>query len=128
MTQPCTCPNCGTTWTPGRKPKPQPRVSKAPSKPNDRSRMWASMRIMRVFTAQDIAGTAEASEPASRAYIHALMQAGYIRVERPTTFEVGDYTSYRLIQNTGPLAPRLRSDGKSLLDLNRNQEVARVRQ
>ena len=127
MAQPCTCPNCGTSFTPGRRPKSQPRVSKPPSKPNDRSRMWSSMRIMRVFTAQDIAATAEGDDRAARAYIKALQQAGYVRVERETTFEVGSYTSYRLLKNTGPLAPRLRADGKSLLDLNRNEEVPRVR-
>ncbi len=50
-----------------------------------------------------------------------------MRVEQETTFEVGSYTSYRLIKNSGPLAPRLRANGESILDLNRNEEVPRVR-
>ncbi|WP_273456370.1 hypothetical protein [Nevskia ramosa] len=127
MAHACTCPNCGTSFVPGRRAKRQPLVSKPPSKPNDRSRMWSSMRIMRVFTAQDIAATAESEERSARAFINALLQASYVRVEQETTFEVGSYTSYRLIRNTGPLAPRLRANGMSILDLNRDEEVPRVR-
>jgi len=127
MPKPCTCPICGVTFTPNRRVKRQPLVSKPPSKPNDRSRMWSSMRIMRVFTAQDIAATAESEERSARAFINALLQASYVRVEQETTFEVGSYTSYRLIKNSGPLAPRLRANGNSVLDLNNDQEVPRVR-
>ena len=127
MASPCTGPNCGTSFVPGRRPKSQPLVSKPPVKPNDRSRMWASMRIMRVFTARDIGATSECQERSARVFIKALIEAGYARVERETTFEVGDYTSYRLIRNSGPLAPRLRADGTSILDLNLNQEMPRVR-
>jgi hypothetical protein len=107
--------------------KRQPLVSRAPSKPNGRSRMWTSMRISRVFTAQDIASSSETHVRSVRQYINALIQARYVKVERETTFEVGDFTSYRLLVNKGPHAPRLRADGKSLLDLNLpqgEQEVA----
>jgi hypothetical protein len=114
------CPHCGHGITPTqwhaalkaqRGPKYQPQVSGASADNKSRSRYWRMMGIAVRFTAQDIAATTETGVRPARAYIVGLVKAGYIQVERQTTYEVGDYTIYRLVKNTGPLAPRLRNDG-----------------
>jgi hypothetical protein len=106
--------------------KSQPRVSKPPQKENARTKMWRAMRITRRFTSQEIASTSEAQVKSTRVYIVALVEAGYVRVVRMSSGEVGDYTVYSLVKDTGTHAPRLRADGKSLLDLNLDKEVPRV--
>ena len=95
--------------------------------PNDRTRMWQAMRILREFSSQSIAATSECSVRSARIYINALKDAAYVAVAKSTSFEVGDYTIYRLLENTGPHAPRLRSNGTSLFDPNTDKEVARDR-
>lgn len=120
------CPHCGFQIVKPRKPKTQPLVSRAPSKPNDRSRMWAVMRFQGLFTAQGVAAVADAELRSVRFFINALIDAGYVRVQRATSFEIGDYTDYLLVRNTGPHAPRLRKHGQALFDCNLKQEVPRV--
>lgn len=110
-----------------RKLKTQPLASRPMQRKSARSRMWQSMRIELVFTAQGIAASATSEVRSTRNYITALVEAGYVRVERVTTYEVGDYTSYALVKNTGPHAPRLRKGDKVVFDPNTNQEVIRVR-
>jgi hypothetical protein len=94
-------------------------VSRPPAVQTGRQRIWTSMRIEVSFTAQSIAASAQVELVTARQYINALIGAGYARKTRQTSFEVGDYTTFRLVKNTGPHAPRLRSDGSAILDLNR---------
>lgn len=120
------CPHCGCQIVKPRKPKTQPQVSRPPSKPNKRSRMWTVMRFEGVFSAQSVAAVAATELRPARFYINALIAAGYVRVHRATSFEVGDYTDYLLVRNTGPHAPRLRKHGQAIFDCNLKQEVPRV--
>ena len=105
-----------------RGPRYRAPVSKPAAKRNARSRMWASMRIGRRFTAQDIAATAEAPVQSARVYINALIRIGYVKAVVATTFSVGSYTVYQLLQDTGPEAPRLHNDGK-VFDPNLNRDL-----
>lgn len=132
------CPHCnGTGVKPPRKAKTQPLASRPPSVANVRTRMWNSMRIQGTFTAPSITATsmpmkvsaakARAKVLSCRHYIRALCEAGYVRVTEGTDFTAGKFTSFTLVRNTGPHAPRVRKDGKALFDCNLNQEVPRVR-
>ncbi|ROH88647.1 hypothetical protein ED208_12575 [Stagnimonas aquatica] len=109
----------------GRKPKPQPLNNQPLPLASARGKMWTSMRIQRDFTAQSVAAASETEVQAVRKYIKALIAAGYVRLERQTSFEVGDHSAYSLLRNTGPYAPRVRSRGCAIYDVNLNQEVTR---
>ena len=73
--------------------------------------MWRSMRMMGVFTPQDLAvhSTTETTNVAvatAKAYCTMLMKAGYLRVVRkaqPPTRQA----AYRLVRDTGPLHPQI---------------------
>lgn len=69
----------------------------------DYARAWASMRILRRFTARDICTTAEISIDYVRRYLMALKANGYTR---QVAREDGYYV-YQLVRNTGPKAPTL---------------------
>lgn len=73
-----------------------------------REKVWTSMRVMRQFSIRDLVATAEASESTVRKYVRHLLQAGYIRVTHRTNFRLLNDTTYRLVRNTGPAAPRVR--------------------
>jgi len=69
-----------------------------------RYKLWTSMRIMRHFTAADLAATADVSKSTAVAYLHPLTRAGYVR--RIGTVGGHRPSGYRLMRNTGPAAPR----------------------
>lgn len=110
-----------------RQPKRQPLRNNPPKVTNARSRMWMAMRVQLRFTAQSIAAAATAEVPSCRLYINALCKAGYVRVSHKTSFEVGDFTSFVILKDTGPHAPRLRKDRSSIYDINTKTEVSLAR-
>lgn len=128
----CQCPSCGAQAPREEFKKvradraPQPRVSKPPAKPNTRSKMWQSMRVLRKFTAPEISAASESELRPARSYINALIEAGYVHITRVSSGEVGDFTSYQIARDTGPHAPRLRAGNEAIFDPNTNQEVRRV--
>ncbi len=86
-----------------------------------RQKIWTSMRIIRAFTVADIAATAEVSEGAVTSYLQSLRHAGYVRSVRRSSQR--GCMSYRLIMNTGPLAPVDWRTIKTLLDPNTGKEL-----
>lgn len=123
------CPHCQGEIAPGallkkRAPKRQPQLTKPPSKPNARGRIWQSMRMCPRFTRPEVQATAEASEANVGHMVRALMSCGYVRCVHESTGATGDHSVYQLIRNTGPHCPRLRASG--LYDLNTKQEVGHV--
>jgi hypothetical protein len=81
------------------------------------SRMWKSMRMLRVFTTADLEATAEVSYNHAKKYVRALGEAEYLVMAQPRKSGVtGGHASYRLVRNTGPVAPRFAIDG--LFDAN----------
>jgi hypothetical protein len=73
--------------------------------------MWIAIRRVGVFTAADIAAYGDEVQPLSlelvRAYIHTLLAAEYLRVVRKSVHGKSP-AAYRLIKDTGPLAPTTR--------------------
>lgn len=83
----------------------------------DRARLWQAMRMLRSFTQGDLVATAEASANHVCKYLSALVRAEYLRVVQPRRSGVaGGEAHYRLLRDTGPLAPRIGKSG--LLDPN----------
>lgn len=64
--------------------------------PSVRRRMWQSMRILKAFSRDEVACTAEASVNTVRVYLSSLVKAGFLR-------QRGD--KFQLVRNTGPRPP-----------------------
>ncbi len=83
-----------------------------------RSRMWQSMRILRLFTIDDLAATAVVSRYRASGYIRILAERGY--VARAQKHKPGQGTSYGALwvlkRDTGPFPPRRAR--KALIDPN----------
>lgn len=77
-----------------------------------RQRIWKSMRMLRQFTVADLEATAEAERSHIGHYLRALTAAQYVQCEQPVqSGKRGGHATYRLLRSTGPVAPRLSSDG-----------------
>jgi len=99
-----------------------------------RQKMWNSMKISRSFTADDLTLTAGISRKSADEYIRKLLDAGYLsavrRVDtRKSNQEIkGLASSYRLIRDTGRMAPMVRKEGcwdqnqKQLYPFNNQQQ------
>lgn len=75
--------------------------------------MWQSMRVLRRFTAADLQATAEVSRASATRYLKALHDAHYITPLSGQHHGRAQFTQYRLVRNSGPLAPRVSRDGKA---------------
>jgi hypothetical protein len=70
--------------------------------------MWQSMRVMRCFTVAEVMATAEVGASAATKYVRYLLRAGYLRcVVAKRNGRTGGHAQYRLVKDTGPLAPRV---------------------
>lgn len=89
---------------------------------NARQRLWNAMRIFKVFTAAELAPVADASPANAQQYLHALAQAGVLRLERPKrNGAVSGHAVWRLIRNSGSRCPIVRRDGSGVYDPNTDQ-------
>lgn len=122
----------GSPGTPGRPkrfamvPGSQPRIGKG-GDPGDlvrnqkaktgRQKMWNSMKISRVFTADSLCVTAGVCKKTADEFIRKLVAAGYVDVvkrvdtRKPNDEVKGQSSSYRLIRDTGRLSPIVRKTG-----------------
>lgn len=92
-------------------------------KPRARDRIWQSMRILRSFTIPTLMATAEASETNVMRYVRGLLAASYLYVVKPRdSGRRGGHAVYRLIRDTGPIAPRLQRNGTTY-DPNKHEVV-----
>jgi len=106
-------------------------------KPRDsmRQRAWQAMRMSGAFTIGDIAIAAASSKDYSpernlQKYFRALRAAGYL-IELPirargTALTSNGFKRFRLMKDTGPIAPVFRQAQKSIFDHNlgdRGEEV-----
>ena len=125
-----TCPHCRCEYDARSAPrrrskKTQPPKTKAPLTNLAATRVWRCMRQLRTFTVPDLMATAEATKREADRLNRALVAVGYVRELRKSSGEVGDFTTYRLLKDTGPHAPRIRTNG-DVWDINLQQEVARA--
>lgn len=87
-----------------------------------RQRIWNALRIYKLFTAAEIGPVASASPANVQKYLRALAQAGYLRLERPKRNGCVDgHAVWRLLRNSGPRCPIVRSDHSGVYDPNTDQ-------
>jgi len=73
-----------------------------------RTKSWQSMRILREFSLADLQVTAEVTYDSAKKYVRLLERAGYLlRVVRHSG-QPGSYARWRLVRDSGPVAPILR--------------------
>lgn len=91
--------------------------------PVQRSKAWAAMQRLEVFTSRQIEEGAGASAQSTQLYLRRLLAAGYVKLEQD---RVGGYPRiYRLVRNSGPIAPYLET---VVCDPNLSVEVADKKQ
>jgi hypothetical protein len=97
-----------------------------------RRRLWNVMRMGGVFTIADLvmaAAREEDARPENNAarYVSYLVRAGYVEEQRTrkrgTKLTSSGFKRYRLVRNTGPLAPAYSPKRKVLHDYNKREDV-----
>lgn len=89
---------------------------------NKRVKMWDAMRILRVFTAPDILAVCELTNRRSAlTFIGQLRRAGYV-ANVGGNVGLHEHRRYRLVRNTGPIAPSLIGRGRAIYDHNTDKE------
>ncbi len=97
-----------------------PNKQKSPDK---QTRCWQAMRVLKVFSQADLQTCAEIDEDFAYEYCAALIRAGFL-----TSNGGGRKGSeYRLVRNTGPLAPVLQLQKGQIYDPNINTTICSVR-
>lgn len=82
-------------------------------------RAWQAMRVLRRFTTADVIMTAEVGESACRKYLRGLALTGFLVLERGrVSGRAGSRDVWRLVRDTGPVAPIRRWDGTGVFDPN----------
>lgn len=83
-----------------------------------RQKTWTTMRIFVQFTLSDLQIATDNSYNACLMYVRQLVRQGYIKIVSKKGGGInGRECIYQLIQNTGPLALKIRRDG-SVIDPN----------
>ena len=95
-----------------------------PRPASGQQRMWTAMKPLPSFTPAELALCAQVPEVAVCNYLGALHRTGYLAVlDAAWNGPGGGRTRYRLILDTGPLAPAIRRD-KTVFDRNREIVMA----
>lgn len=76
-------------------------------------RIWQAMQVREFFITSQLAKDADAPLKTTQSYCTMLVNANYLKVVVPPDRRGGHETVWRLVRNTGPLAPRTR-DGRFL--------------
>lgn len=103
-----------------------PRISgshlKERLKPGTRQRAWTAMRIHKVFTTFQIRAVSGISENALNSYLRDLGRAGYVKIQRPRQKGKSmGHAVWRLVRDTGPRQPIVRTDGTGVYDPNQDR-------
>ena len=101
--------------------------------PNSRARIWRAMRVLKSFDVPMLMITAEVSRRACDDFLNLLHRAGYVTCRhrfKPVTNDgpgvARDWSTYTLVQNTGPKHPtfsRYAPEGQELRDPNNGARV-----
>lgn len=78
---------------------------------DSRTRCWTAMRILKTFSISDVVICTELSIGCVRSYVANLVKAGFLKTSGPK-----NNRHYKLVRNSGPLAPCLIKN--CLFDLN----------
>ena len=84
-----------------------------------RGKLWQAMRILRTFTCLELAAVCEMPDAIDsiRTYVAQLHKVGFMSMQRK-----GSTRYYRLIRNTGPLAPYFMRNRTIYYDPNTQEE------
>lgn len=92
-----------------------PRIS--PPADSERQRMWNTMRQLKRWDTADLEATADVSKNHAQRFVMALVEVQYVVLVTPAgRGRNGPRAIYRLVRNTGPVAPRITEQG--ILDNN----------
>lgn len=116
----------------------KPKIVVPNALPDDsfRQRLWACMRMSGTFTVAELVTAASwpvlHAEGNALVYIRGLKAAGYV-IELPKRQTNGPNSGhgrkrFRLIRNTGPVAPEYRAPQKIMRDLNTKEDVLCAKQ
>ena len=100
---------------------------RAPATSGCRYRIWQTIRLFRksggAWRIREIAAVSGTSVDSVRRFVGGLVRHGYVLVVKPRQPGVlmGD-ALYRLVRDTGPYPPRIRTDA-SLYDPNTGEEL-----
>lgn len=87
-----------------------------------REKLWRAMRILRTFTIGELAAVIElASVKSVSAFCSELQRAGYLTVQRGNHHQ-HECARYRLIRDTGPIAPWAMNYSAAVYDPNEDKE------
>lgn len=95
---------------PAEMPRLRPDGSRV-TQGDGRERLWRTMKMLKTFTAQDLAVAASLPDAPvqpgeAKDYARTLAAAGYLATVKPGTPQRGQAV-YRLVRNTGPLPPQI---------------------
>lgn len=112
--------------------RPDTARARRPVRDTFRRRLWSAMRMGGVFTIADLvmaaarAGDLRPENNAAR-YISYLIRAGYVEElrerRRGMKLTSSGFKRYRLVKNTGPLAPAFSPKRMALHDYNMREDV-----
>lgn len=113
--------------------RPDTVRARKPLRDTFRRRLWNAMRVGGTFTIPDLVMAAARAgdkmpENNAASYVRHLVRAGYVEVQRSrqrgTKLTSNGFKRYRLVRNTGPLAPAWSSKRKALHDYNTREDVS----
>lgn len=117
--------------------RPDTARTRKPVRDTFRRRLWNAMRMGGVFTVADLVmaaarvGDANPENNTAR-YIGHLVRAGYVEKlrtrKRGLKLTSNGFNRYRLVKNTGPIAPAFSPKRMALHDYNTREDVQCVRQ
>ena len=104
-----------------RTPRP-PRVAidgrAAPRAPTQRQRLWRAMRVLPSFDIPGLMLTAAVTGRSAVTTVNQLLRAGYLRKVGRGNGASGAWSTYRLVRDTGPVAPVVNAQRGTLTDGN----------
>lgn len=93
--------------------------------PEGRGKIWAAIRFLkRNITLEDLESVTGQSYPNVRRYVRRLQLAGYLRLDGQSNTQQGKCNVYRLVRNSGRLAPIPQFETNTVYDPNTKETFA----
>lgn len=93
----------------------------APRERTAREKLWSAMRVLPSFDVPTLVMTSGATRRSAEELVNVLHRAGYLRQIARGNSRTGVWSTYRLIRNTGPKAPKV--SHHVALDVHRRREL-----
>lgn len=79
----------------------------APRQRTAREKLWSAMRVLPSFDVPTLVMTSGATRRSAEDLVNCLHRAGYLRQTARGNSTTGAWSTYRLVRNTGPKAPKV---------------------